>query len=249
VSATPSPEARVPLRDTPAAGWGAAVGVIALASPAPAIPGDVANHRTFGFPVTYVTASDVTVDRLLFEEDLSAGDVILDCALELEGRGCGVITSNCGFTLHFQREVAAACKATVCLSSLLQLPLLDALLPDGRSVLVVSASGASLHPVLLAKSGMSPTRRVTVAGLENCPAFKATFLDEDTPLDVGRVRDEVLEVVSTAVAKDSSIAAVLLECADLPPYARAVQQATALPVLDFVTMIEAAVSFRERRAY
>src|SRR5690349_23463818 len=37
--------------------------------------------------------------------------------------------------------------------------------------------------------------------------------------------------------RDPSIAAVVLECSMLPPYAKAVQEAVQLPVFDFITLI------------
>jgi len=43
--------------------------------------------------------------------------------------------------------------------------------------------------------------------------------------------------------------AIILECSMLPPYAKAVQEATGLPVFDFVTMIDYMQSGTHQRAY
>ena len=54
---------------------------------------------------------------------------------------------------------------------------------------------------------------------------------------------ETVGVARDLVRRDPSIGAILLECSLLPPYAAAVQEATALPVFDFthlVTMVHGA---------
>jgi hypothetical protein len=43
--------------------------------------------------------------------------------------------------------------------------------------------------------------------------------------------------------------AIVLECSMLPPYARAVQEATGLPVFDFVTMINYFYEGTHRQTY
>jgi hypothetical protein len=40
------------------------------------------------------------------------------------------------------------------------------------------------------------------------------------------------------VAKNPEIGAILLECTELPPHARAIQKAVGMPVWDFPTMVD-----------
>jgi Asp/Glu/hydantoin racemase len=56
-------------------------------------------------------------------------------------------------------------------------------------------------------------------------------------LDAGNVEAEVVALARQMTTADPAIRAVLLECANLPPYAAAVQRAVGLPVYDVVTMI------------
>ncbi|MCA1785781.1 MAG: aspartate/glutamate racemase family protein, partial [Desulfobacteraceae bacterium] len=58
------------------------------------------------------------------------------------------------------------------------------------------------------------------------------------------------EVTAAAVALNTRGAgAILLECSVLPPYARAVHQATGLPVFDYVTMINYVFAALEPRRF
>ena len=53
----------------------------------------------------------------------------------------------------------------------------------------------------------------------------------------GKAREEVVNAALELFEGDSEIGAILLECSDMPPYAAAIQQATQLPVFDFITLI------------
>ena len=51
------------------------------------------------------------------------------------------------------------------------------------------------------------------------------------------VGDSVVEAAEKLVTEHDDVGAILLECSDIPPYAYRVQQATGLPVFDFITLI------------
>ena len=51
------------------------------------------------------------------------------------------------------------------------------------------------------------------------------------------VGDSVVEAAMALVTEHDDVGAILLECSDIPPYAYRVQQATGLPVFDFITLI------------
>ena len=56
--------------------------------------------------------------------------------------------------------------------------------------------------------------------------------------DNKRLTEELVEVAENLVSENQDVGAILLECSDLPPYAKAIQAATGLPVYDFNTMID-----------
>jgi hypothetical protein len=51
------------------------------------------------------------------------------------------------------------------------------------------------------------------------------------------------------VTDHPEIGALLLECSDMPPYAKQIQDATGLPVWDYVTLIDWIHSSVVRRTY
>lgn len=59
-----------------------------------------------------------------------------------------------------------------------------------------------------------------------------------TTLDNGALTKELCKVAEELLKKHPDIGAILLECSDLPPYAKAIQSVTGLPVFDFNTMID-----------
>src|SRR5213079_1132189 len=93
--------------------YGFTVGILMLDTRFPRIPGDMGNATTFPFPVRY--------HRVRGAKGLLPAFV--DGARQLEREGVGAVTTNCGFLVKFQRELAAAVTVPVFTSSLLLVPL------------------------------------------------------------------------------------------------------------------------------
>lgn len=229
--------------------YGHDIGILLIDCRTPFIPGDVGNATSYTYPVLYRTVPDVTLERLIEQGDLSLTDKVIETARALEASGVKAITSDCGYMMHFQEQVAAAVSIPVMLSSLLQLPFIASLLGPGQAVGIVCANRRRLTDELLLKANPNARIPVHVAGLENCPNFRGPILDETDTLDSDAIEAEVVETAEALCREHPEIGAILLECSNLPPYAHAVQQKTGRVVFDFVTMINYVRAATHRKAY
>ena len=218
---------------------GEQIGILVLDELVPRVPGSVGHLDTFPYPVRYRKIPGATVERLLMKRDLSMRDSFIEAALELRNEGASAIVGCCGFMALFQQDVAAAVDVPVMMSSLSQIPFIEAALPAERRIGVVTANAGSLTDELLRCAGVAnASSRLCIRGLENCPEARGALLEEKGTLDEPALRREVLETAVQVTSENPEIGAILLECSELPPYAADVHRATGLPVFDFVTMID-----------
>lgn len=211
---------------------GHALGVIAIKLDYPKLPGNVVNAQTFDFPVLYEQV-EFEIERL-FRGDPTLVDDVVAAARRLEAAGVRAILGACGFFAHFQDVVADAVDVPVFLSSLVQVPLIEASLKRGQKILVFAADGDSVTPELLAHVG-ARSERLIVQNLGDRPSF-APIRWGETELDNGALIQDLVALARDNVARHPEIGAVLMECSDLPPYSADVQRATGLPVFDFITL-------------
>jgi hypothetical protein len=217
--------------------YGQSVGILLLDSRLPFIPGDVGNASTYRFPVLYRTVPGLSTAACLGGAPEFA-DRVVAAARALEAQGVRGISSDCGFMLQYQDAVRDAVGIPVCLSSLLQLPLIARSLAPRRAIAVITADSTNLTPGFLARCGISVDNPIVISGMQDEPEFRTSVFDEKGTLDSDLVTEETVAVVKNTIAKYPEVGAVLLECSMLPPYAKAVQDAVGLPVYDFVTMID-----------
>lgn len=215
--------------------YGESIGILILDASYPCVPGNVGNASTFSFPVRYEKVQGASIDRLLNKQDPELATPFIQAARNLRDHGVKAITGACGFMAFFQQEVAAGIDIPVFLSSLLQIPFIHQI--TGKKVGIITANASCLTPKHFQATGIPQSLPMVIAGMENQTEFREAVLEEKGSLDSSKIEQEVMQVAKKLVASNPDVGAILLECSDLPPYAKAIQQAVDLPVFDFFTMI------------
>jgi len=136
--------------------YGARVGILMLETRFPRIPGDMGNALTWPFPVLYKVVPGASSRRVVVDKAEGLRDAFLDAAAELVHLGADGITTTCGFLSLYQREIAAHVGVPVATSSLMQIPMIERVLPQARRVGVLTVSAASLLPEHLIAAGADP---------------------------------------------------------------------------------------------
>jgi hypothetical protein len=219
--------------------YGADIGIILLDNDIPRPVGDLGNARTLGFPVHYAPTTGAPVEHVVDRAASGLLDNFLTTGHWLLDMGVRAISTCCGFLAIFQRELAAALPVPVATSSLLQVPLVLQLLQPHQLVAVLTIDRAALTAAHFDGVGVTGAlrERVRVIGLEHTEHLYSVIMKEDGPLEVERARAEVVSTCEGAVTAAPEIAAFVLECTNLPPYAQAIREATGRPVWDAVTLV------------
>lgn len=233
------------------AGGGAPLGILMLETRFPRIPGDVGNVKTWPFRVAFKVVAGATPVAVVRDlSSLALLEPFLNAAHELEAAGAEVITTSCGFLTLFQRELQAHAKATVITSSLLQVTHVASLLPPACRVGILTIEASSLTPDHLRAIGVDDDADIAIQGVEEVGGYSHhVFIDDVPDMDVDRVRREHVDAARLLIQRHPDVGAIVLECANMPPYARAISAATRLPVYDLVTLVSWAVMARRPQSF
>jgi hypothetical protein len=216
--------------------YGAPLGILMLDARFPRIPGDMGNAGTWPFPVLYRVVTGATPERVVLEGAAGLLPDFLAAAAELVAQGAEAITTNCGFLSLFQAELAAHVRVPVATSALMQVPWVQATLPPGKRVGVLTVSAGSLTPRHLAAAGVPAD--TPIVGTEGGREFFRVLIRADkVDMDVDLAEQDILDAAGTLMAEHADIGAIVLECTNMPPYARAVQAAFGVPVFDIYSLI------------
>jgi aspartate/glutamate racemase len=217
--------------------FGFSIGILMLESKFPRIPGDMGNATTWDFPVLYKVVKNASPDAVVRKADSNLLELFITAAKELEKEGVRAITTNCGFLAMFHNEMAAAVNVPVFTSSLMQVPLVYAMLKPTQKVGIITINSQALSQKHLGAVGVDKVPHV-ILGTEDEQEFTRAILDNEIELDVEKSRADLIKVAAKLVSDNPEVGAVVLECTNMMPYAAAIQEEIDLPVFDIYTLVQ-----------
>ena len=216
--------------------YGAPLGILMLEARFPRILGDMGNAATWPFPVLYRVVRGASPEKVVLHAASNLLPDFIEAAKDLVRLGAEAITTNCGFLSLFQQELAQAVNVPVATSSLMQVPWVQATLPPGKRVGIVTISASTLTPRHLMAAGAAPD--TPLVGTENGREFFRILIKaEADDMDIALAQQDVVDAGTALCAKYPDVGAIVLECTNMPPYAAALQDAVGLPVYDIYSMI------------
>lgn len=215
--------------------YGQAIGILMLETRFPRIPGDMGNATTWPFPVVYRIVKGASPVRVVREADPTLLEPFIEAARDLEKVGVKAITTVCGFLAIFQEEIANAVNVPVFTSSLMQVPLVYRMLKSDQKVGIITVDSRSLTRKHLACVGADSVPTV-IMGTEDEEEFSRVLLRNELTLDVEKARNDLITVARRLISQHPEVGAIVLECCNMPPYAKAIQEEVNLPVFDIYTL-------------
>ena len=213
--------------------YGASLGILMLDAHFPRIPGDMGNATTWPFPVLYRVVRSASPDKVVRQGAQGLTDAFIDAARSLVADGADGITTNCGFLSLIQDELAAAVKVPVAASSLMQVDMVNRLLPKDKRSGILTISGSTLTQAHLDAAGVPDG--TPIGSTEQGTEFTAAILNNAMELNVTAARADNVTAALELTAKNPDLGALVLECTNMCPYAHAIRDATGLPVFDMVS--------------
>ena len=227
--------------------YGAAIGILMLEARFPRIPGDMGNARSWPFPVLYKVVRGASPDRVVRRGANGLRDRFVAATRELAADGADGITTNCGFLSLFQRELADAAGIPVAASSLMQVEMVNRLLPAGRKAGILTISASTLSERHLREANVPAA--TPVGTTEGGREFTRVILENEMEMDVELARRDNVEAARELVSGHPAIGALVLECTNMTPFAADIGQAVGLPVFSMFSFVNWFQSSLQPRVY
>lgn len=214
------------------------IGIIKLDTGFNRIVGDIGNPETWKFPVIYETMEGIVPEIAVHHGDSIILDRAIEAARILEEKGVAGISTSCGFLGKFQKEIANSVKIPVFTSSLLQIPLVFRLLNKDKTIGVLTASQKSLSKDHLLGCGIEDIP-LEIKGMDDYSYFQRVFMQNQLKdYDIKRMIDEIVEAAIELKNSCNNMGALVLECTNMPPFAREIQRNIDLPVFDIYSLVQ-----------
>lgn len=213
----------------------ASIGIVVLDTGFERIPGDIAHTETWPFPVQFRIVRGVRPADVIEGDPTDSLDLFKAAIDDLVAHGAAGIATSCGFLAAVQDELAEYSPVPFLSSPLLQVPMVAKTLPRNRKVgLIVSDLGA-LDDRQLRGAGVDTN--LPVASLPSGGPILTTMRENAPVTDQSLLERDALTTAERLVDQHPEVGAIVLECANLPPYSGAIARSVGRPVFDVVTMV------------
>jgi Asp/Glu/hydantoin racemase len=172
-------------------------------------------------------------------------EAFIEAAQELVADGVDGITTNCGFLSLMQADLQKAVPVPVATSSLMQVNMVNAILPPGKRAGVLTISGSTLTEAHL--NAAQVPAGTPIGSTEGGTEFTRAVLGNELELNIDAARADNVAAAEAMVAKHPEIGALVLECTNMVPYAADIRAAIGAPVFtieSFVSWFQSGLSPR-----
>lgn len=211
------------------------LGILMLDNQFERYPGDLGNPATFDHPVLYAKTAGASTEAITTISDDAFLEPFARTAETLIAQGAQGIITSCGFLAIYQKKLAQRLTVPVATSALLQVPWVERVLPRGQRVGVLTFNGDSLGPKHFEAVGAAI--ETPVVGLKHDGRFRRALLGDASVDGYAHREAEAIEAAQRLLREHRNIGAIVLECTNLVPHARAIHDATKLPVYDVMTLV------------
>ncbi|WP_337660528.1 aspartate/glutamate racemase family protein [Anderseniella sp. Alg231-50] len=177
--------------------------------------GDIGNPDSFNHPVIYRRLPGAVVSRIVTDEQLSDElvELFVSHARALEQAGATVISTSCGFLFPIQEKLQAAVSVPVITSALCLLPALREKVGENTPIGILTFDAERLAPHHIPDDGP-----VVVEGLAPSDHLYRVIAYDLSEMNHQQADNNVFHAMCRLKSREPHLAAVVLECTNLPPY-------------------------------
>jgi Asp/Glu/hydantoin racemase len=227
--------------------YGASVGILMLEAQFPRINGDMGNALSWPFPVHYKIVRGASPEKVVTDGAKGMLPYFIDAANELVADGADGVTTNCGFLALFQDQLQAALPVPVATSSLMQVDMVNRVLPGNKRAGILTISASSLTAQHLEKACVPAD--TPIGTTEGGKEFTRAILENELHLDIELAREDNIKAALALQKANPNLGAIVLECTNMVPYAAEIQSATGLPVFSIYSFVSWFQSGLQPRRY
>lgn len=216
--------------------YGHHIGILMLDTRFARPEGDMGNANTWRYPVLYKVVKGASPKKVVKEGDRDLIPNFIEAALELQEQGVKAITTNCGFTALFQKEIQKELSVPFISSNLIQIPLVYSIFGETGKIGVLTASKSTLTEKHF--KGVNASHiPLAIEGMDDREEFNSTIICNKETMDLDKMEYEITEQARKIITNHDDVKAIVLECTNLTPYLDAIKRTVNVPVFDFVSLI------------